>query len=77
MDVYSKMGGKSWGREVTAQREVGYLPFSLSNFSWSSHSKKSHEVQLCRVGNQTFPFNKHSLVDDENDMNVDDNFMVG
>ena len=43
--------GKSWGGEVTAQREVDYLLFSLSIFSWSSHSKKSHEVQLCRLGN--------------------------
>ena len=66
--------GKSWEREVTAQREVDYLPFSLSVFSWSSRSKKSHEVQLCRVGNH---FKHLPLVDDENDMEVDDNFMIG
>ena len=32
--------GKSWGREVTAQREVDYPP-SFSNFFTKSTSKKA------------------------------------
>ena len=46
-DLIPPLCGKSWGREVTAQREMDYPP-SPSIFSRSLHP---HKVQLCRGGN--------------------------
>ena len=49
--------GKSWKREVTAQREVDYLLFSFLKFCHEIHIQNGHEVQLCLVENHF----KHSF----------------
>ena len=71
----SKVSDKSW------EREVNYSPFSLFNF-FRVHIRKSHmKYSFAELG-ITSNIHPSALVDislgnDENDMKVDENSMIG
>ena len=65
---YPREYGKSWGREVAAQREVDYCIHRLP--PPSSVTKHS----FAELG---ITSNVHPLVGDESNMKVDDDSMIG